>query len=581
MKKGFLLTLTLVTIALLCTSAYGVTITVDDLPDVIISDVEDTVGTIDSNFFRFTDVFNLDDIVTFSDLSSSQSLVKWSFLEFEDDGGVPGLLATTNHIAINEIEQNPGGVSGVFNPGAFELRGAGVNVDIQNIAASPLAGSAPFPDPAAGDLDPRWVDLIAAYSGATGNTSDTATIAVYSFDNDAEGDRFSSAFSPGIEIVYEEDDFGDGSTPDWLWFNLEDLGVTQMPAPASSYEETSTGNGDFALGFESTDTAADGIWRETGTAFQVYGSWITPGSPIDYEAGQVYMARWSVVTDQATAADQPNLRFRFSTPHGANGAEMISQTIADTRPAPLSNDEGNLTLLDHYWYPAQWVMDAAVGVSDGIGLAAEMQDQRPASVGKVLVAKVEVGKMAPPADVTPAYEATDFAEFGFAELDLESGDYPVSDQIDTSVSASGLSIGFPSRSIDNFRSATGTGAVGVPLVAGKLYRLTVEVSSGANDVLPNFRVRLFTALNDQVSINLLTPSDDAGNDKLGGAAIPGATAKTFVCYLPVDQFVAGSNLFVGVDAYGGSEDTPESATDGDSYDGTYSVTSLTVEELDQ
>jgi hypothetical protein len=87
MKRG-LLTLTIVAIALLCSSVYAYAPVIGNIPDIIIGDMEDngtSCGLTDLNFFRFTDAFNFDEYVTAEtgdpDAGTTYpQIVRWSFL---------------------------------------------------------------------------------------------------------------------------------------------------------------------------------------------------------------------------------------------------------------------------------------------------------------------------------------------------------------------------------------------------------------------------------------------------------------------------------------------------------------------
>lgn len=86
MKKGFLLTLMAAVITMTGVSVSHASAPVlRDLPDVIIGDYEDNIGT-DNNYFVFTSAFVFDDYVSDDDPIAS---LKWSFDEGDDSDAPP------------------------------------------------------------------------------------------------------------------------------------------------------------------------------------------------------------------------------------------------------------------------------------------------------------------------------------------------------------------------------------------------------------------------------------------------------------------------------------------------------------
>ena len=578
MKKGFLLTLVILAVALLSTSAYGVTLTITEIPDILIGDEEENT-TIDNNFFIFTDVFNLDDKVSFSDSSvTSIPLVSWSFIEYAGRSDwQSGTPASENWISINDIQQNPGSI---WTPGAYELRAAAVSgsrADFRNIQVSPgtgLAGALPYDDPTAGELVPRFVDLVAAYSDTDEGTSDTEDIVVALADGDF--DHLSEV------IVYQDDEFGDHSTPSWTWFDLGAAYPTEMPAAASAYEETASGNGDWALAFATNNTVADGLWGNAN-GFAVYGLWQMPaGDFFDWTPGKVYNTRWSMVTDTGTAVDQPNWRTRYQAGTPIVSSVLLHQTTElggeTNRANPISINPASPSVFEHLWYPPQYVMSGIIADSGlnndltKIGLAIEMLDKRPASVGKIWIAQVVVLEEDEPAAGTQIYSAPPFTETDFTELLFAVGADP---HDITTAYGTQLSIAFAGRTGQDFRMASIEKPSGLEDVEARTYRLTAQVSSGASDILPVLRLRLQTSNIDQQAQQLITSAQSTGILNQLGVGIPGTTAQEIVTYLKVANFVAGEDIQFAIDAYGGAF----AGGGADPYDGTYTFTGLTLEKL--
>lgn len=576
MKKGLLLTLMLVTIALLCTSAYGSTINISSIPDVIIGDAEQNL-TIDNNFFIYTGVFNFDDEVSFSptDYPSSKPDVKWSFIEYASEADYNSATpASSSWITINDEDPYTGSY---WDPTTGELRSAAVSgsrADFRNIQLSPTPDNLPYDDPTTDPLDelaPRWIDLIAAYAGTT---SDTETIIVYALDDG--NDSFSDA-------PIWTDDFE--PTNDWTWSDLAAYYATEFPAPTSLYEETSTGNGDYAVGMESSDTTADSQWQ-TGTAgFMAYGSWLSPSSPmpIPVTMGKLYKARWSLVGDQTTALDTCGWRGLWRTGHGASSAgyHQVNDPSQATHPSTISTDPNSPSDFEMYFYPPQDVQQYVkdnLAAQDGLALAVDMTDGRPAAVGKILVSEVSVYEYDPPAAVTATYSAPPFGTAGdflvieWDELNSLSAD-PSTVVVGVNDST-GVSVNFPARSGSGFRmglvSQVNTGQA---ITAGKLYRLKLNVTSGASDTnMSQCRIRLYTTLGDQGADIALNPSDFSGAASTKTYALPGTTGMELVNYLKVDNFRSGDDMNFALDFYGGS-------TGGDDMNCTWGVTSVSLEEV--
>jgi len=571
MKKGLLLTLALVTIALLCTSAYGSTINISDIKDILIGDAEQNT-TIDNNFFIFTSVFNMDDMVSFSptDYPSSDVLVKWSFLEYEDEAdwsADPPVLAAENWITINDIEQNPGSI---WSPGAYNLR-TKAQADFRHIGISdPADEPMPFDPPTSALLEPRYLDLIATFGGS-GGTSDTESIIVYPWDDGNDG------FTP--PFVYQ-DNFDSANT--WTWSDLATYYPLEFPASTSSYVETATGNGDYALGFASADTTADMNGYTEGSGFMNYGTWQSPLSPmpISYNSGKLYNARWHLVSNQSTAIDQPGWRVRTMSGHGAQSAVLHHVNVDNMteQPAAISTDANNPTIYNSYFYPAPWIQDYVennIPAQGGLYLAMDMTDGRPLATGKISVSEVDVAEIDPPAATTPLYSSPTFtaADWSVSEWDAypapgTSTPTTVVTGIDT---ANGLTATFNARTAVGFRMALFSNYARGSVSADKLYRLTVGLKS-TGTILPTMRLRVFTTLGDQACEVSLTPAGIDGSVK--DYALPGSTEQEMVAYLPIETFKSGDQINLSCDFY--------SVVDlvNDHYVGTYNVTSVKLEELD-
>jgi hypothetical protein len=135
-------------------SAHAVAPVVSDIPDIVISDVEDNIGGTDNNFFVFTDAFAFDSYV--SDADTAVNTLKWSFDEGTDVTGD----SSTVYFNINGLGPNAVGDAAIaaaagnpasrLNP-ANDIRSASSNASLRNVALTPGSGplTSPFaPNPA-------------------------------------------------------------------------------------------------------------------------------------------------------------------------------------------------------------------------------------------------------------------------------------------------------------------------------------------------------------------------------------------------------------------------------------------------
>jgi hypothetical protein len=135
-------------------SAHAVAPVVSDIPDIVISDVEDNIGGTDNNFFVFTDAFAFDSYV--SDADTAVNTLKWSFDEGTDVTGD----SSTVYFNINGLGPNAVGDAAIAaaagNPASRlnptnDIRSASPNASLRNVALTPGSGplTSPFaPNPA-------------------------------------------------------------------------------------------------------------------------------------------------------------------------------------------------------------------------------------------------------------------------------------------------------------------------------------------------------------------------------------------------------------------------------------------------
>lgn len=561
MKKGLYFTFTLVTIALLCTSAYGVTLTIDEIPDIIIGDMEaydSEAASPDANLFEFTDVFVFDDVVNFSDSSSSQSLVKWSYAEYNTLGGTlqtPG----NNWIEINDTDPL-GNLAQIWNPAADVAHTPAAT--FRNIELSPPPGDQyPDPVPGADGLGERVINMFATYMIPPVVTSDTETIMVYTIDN--VYDAFSITKIPWF------DPFSATSGSEWTWATQD----TSVLADVLSANEVIPATTDWALSMTTDDTVA----QQGSTPAIAYGNWTSPnatlGDRVPYTSGKLYVIRWQVVCSQASALDQPGMRLRASSGSSATGADMVMQEGFGQRFPVISSDVNAPSNLDMYWCPPAWLMDANVAAypdQGGFYVVADMWDNRAAVTGTHYLAGVIVYELDPIPAATPVFSAPTFNTSDWRDLTQQGGNST------TNLDASGgLTITFP-----DITSQTGgfrlrnweyyTVPSPATLNANKVYRATYTVTS-TGAAPPVLRQRMQTSYGYLGAENVITPTVPWG--ATFDYAIPGSTERELVNYLKIgSEFMAGDSMIWSMDVYGSSGAT-------DPYVGSYTVSVITIEEL--
>jgi hypothetical protein len=214
MRKGLVVTLGVLALVLVVTPGFAVAPIISCVPDVIVSDFEDS-QTQDNNLFIYPDALNLDSYVSDADTTDT-SLLRWSFIQ-----------STGPAIEISGVGSNTSG--NVVNPGAFDIRAGGPLASFRNVTWSPTAGTVPFPDPPSTQAD----SLIELYVSDGTNTG-SQTVTVTSVDEDAAG--------PGDRLVAQLSatyDFASGAQG-WIWFSVPDPNIKQAgnQAAGSSLQMT-------------------------------------------------------------------------------------------------------------------------------------------------------------------------------------------------------------------------------------------------------------------------------------------------------------------------------------------------------
>jgi len=204
MRKGLLLTL-MIGLAMAGNVANAAAPVIEDIPVIVISDLESHVGSTDNNLFEFNDAFGaetFDDYVADPDTADADLL--WSF-DYD-----PSLTGNVGTITINGLARlDVGGTGDPNAPGALELRAASTNPDYRETTLSPTAGSIPFPNPTgtngtipgiAGTVEIAG-DLAVTYYVSDGTAFDSSDSFVFSVDNDPGETTPDTLVPPGVPTL--------------------------------------------------------------------------------------------------------------------------------------------------------------------------------------------------------------------------------------------------------------------------------------------------------------------------------------------------------------------------------------------
>jgi hypothetical protein len=291
MRKGFLVTLATVAIALMGFNAMALAPTIGAIPDIIVGDAED--GT-DSNIFVYPDAISLDRYVSDDDTETSEIL--WSFS-----------TATAGRYLINGVgpqaEEAAPDLAQFVNPTNqidnqdLDTRAEDADprtITIRDDVASPIASepATSYPDPGDGTVGSQLVTLYASDGTTVSNPLETGgQFIIYTVD-DAE-DSYSP---PDVGILEFEIDLTQGLPTDWA--SATDFGTVAITTDSDG------------LCLE-TQAAPDGA----GRFYSNYGAW-------DLVKNCVYKLRLGVTAD-STLGDQPLWQIvydNYGTPAGGGAA---------------------------------------------------------------------------------------------------------------------------------------------------------------------------------------------------------------------------------------------------------------------
>jgi hypothetical protein len=267
MKKGLFLTL-VAALAMLATSVFAFAPVLQDIPDILVGELEDEAGwTVDRNFFRFTDAFVFDNYVTDDDTETSH--LKWSFYN------MPG---SVGEFTINDLGEESS--LNFLNP-TNDIRAAAPTASFRDISASPVSQD---PGPYSGTLSDVYMMMYVS----DGINLDTTELRVTSVPDSLDG------FSGGVSPAWKEtfDAVGD-------WKLVRGVGFTAAPS----------GSGEWASG------QISGVFPASE-----YYTWIESPDPtttapymrIAYQASSIYVMKVKVSADADTTIAQMRMRVQSS-----------------------------------------------------------------------------------------------------------------------------------------------------------------------------------------------------------------------------------------------------------------------------
>jgi len=295
MKKGLLAGLLLTSVTFVGANAFAAAPVISNIPDVIIGDAEDNVGT-DNNFFVFTNAFNFDNFV--SDLDTPKASLQWSFDEGDDAVAPNQRWFTINgkqavHLGSSEIATS--GNTGHNPPApANELRSVSQFASFRDIIFSPGSGPAQqFPAPTEPDKSDHAAGKVVTFYVSDGTNVASKSILVATRDNQND------ALSGGSQFTVLYDDPLTGTaTSSW---------GTDVIVGTGSTNDFDGANGAIR---SRVSTSAVGYYR--------IASWFTTGAPIlpygsigstNWVRGKFYVYRTGQSPNQANV--MPAIRMRL------------------------------------------------------------------------------------------------------------------------------------------------------------------------------------------------------------------------------------------------------------------------------
>jgi hypothetical protein len=498
---------------------------INGVPDVILADSEDGL-TIDNNWFRYVNAFNLLDYVSDGDSTPSTDLM-YVFLEEN----------SYSNIRINDMTQID--AADFDNPAAWasnEITGFGGTRNflltfwdvLRSDPATQAANPPYWPDPIDANGDPvasgtremlPWQTTEGSPAVLGGDKRLVTMFAADEFDNIDTDTLFVMSENAGLDDIIPEvttifeDDFSAGPGTQWFYNT-----VAQLPAATSGSATGSAGYLSIQSGLTATGTLGDwsnlfwGRWSQYIDGYQgVVGG--------DVTGDVMFRASLTLRQDQADVGVTPRIRYgaiqglgnqaivNATTPLAGAGAaynpQVPAQGVDQAFSVCWSNHSDSPSYDDLLW-------DTGAGVYDlrGWNCFYDMFDNQDTQAGTWFLDHLLVETVPTPAAVTPAFSATDFS--GWAVQDENaSGTGTITT---THLPGGGVTFNDPgtTTALRNFTLLSSD--TGLEWTADVTMRVNVELScpdAAARNNFHRFRVRTYSPY-WHVSQEWFLQSDDGG-----------------------------------------------------------------------
>lgn len=337
MRRGFTTLLAATTVLGAANAAFAAAPSLEQIPVILISDVENNQGSVDNNLFVFTDAFAFADYVTDPDTLGTDLM--WSF-DYATGGGNVG------NIEINGIARLNGGDP--LNPGALDIADGFATATFRETDASPTAGSAPFPAPPAGA---NGVDIFGDGSLVANDVIGDLTVTYYVSDGTAFDMVDSMVFTVDTNLgaAGPTDQAGPGGIPTITFNPITPLSTAGgwaytpgdgfVTAPATSGE---TGG----LQITTPNTAAT-------TVLTVYtGIWANSSiADLMLQDGLVYAVRATIASNVANtpaAGSKPRMRLEPGATYGLDHQYEVTENDGASPFHPSTSGSVYIAYWDKY-----------------------------------------------------------------------------------------------------------------------------------------------------------------------------------------------------------------------------------------
>jgi hypothetical protein len=522
---------------------------INGVPDVIIGDSEDGL-TIDNNWFRYVNAFNLLDYVSDGDSTPSTDLM-YVFLEEN----------SYNNIRISD--KGPIDAADFDNPSAWgpnEITGFGGTrnflLTFWDVLRSDPATQQPNPPYWGHPLDANGDEVTTTQQELlpwqtdesdplvlAGDKRLVTMLASDEFDNIDSDTLYVMSENAGIDAVVEqvttifEDDFSLGAGTEWAYNT-----VAALPAATSG---TATGTGGY-LSIQSglTATGTLGAWSNV-----FWGRWsqFVQGyeGVVPHADGDVmFRANLTLRQNQASVAITP--RIRYGAIQGAGNQAIVNATtplvggdVTFNPQIPAQGVQQNFTVCwsAHSDSPSfdDLLWDTGSGVYDlrGWNCFYDMFDNQDTQAGTWYMDHLLVETVPTPTAVTPAFSTTDFSGWT-PQADTTN---PVDSTIDVSFAGGAVTFTDPgtTTALRNFYLLSLD--TGLDWQADTTMRVNVELScptAAARTNFHRFRVRTYSPF-WHVSQEWFLQSDDGGTLSYIGTMPtfpPVGATYTYSAYVP-------------------------------------------------